>query len=299
MGSVVISIDAELGWGFHDLPDPPYERVEFARRGWIHLHELCNQYEIPATWAVVGHLLLPDCDGVHESHPSLPNWFERERTEWQMRPDLRFGGDLVRALQSSSVEHDIGSHSFSHVIFDDERLTDEIVRAELQAAIDAAKPYGIEYDSFVFPRNAIGYRTILSEFEFSVYRSKQSRAPGLLRNVEKLATTAVPKRMELSTPVIDEYGMVDVPPSLFLFSFEGAARHSLETVGIDPIVRQATGAIDRTLREDGVFHMWLHPNNLITDSDISRIRAIFEYIDKQRSNGLRIETLADIADRIQ
>jgi peptidoglycan/xylan/chitin deacetylase (PgdA/CDA1 family) len=56
----VISVDAELGWGFHDI-DPPTSRVEAARTGWKRLAGLFNEYDVPATWAVVGR----QCDEQH------------------------------------------------------------------------------------------------------------------------------------------------------------------------------------------------------------------------------------------
>ena len=41
MGAVVISIDAELGWGFHDYPaeERPTDRIERSRWGWTQLAE--------------------------------------------------------------------------------------------------------------------------------------------------------------------------------------------------------------------------------------------------------------------
>ncbi len=81
--------------------------------------ELCEEYDIPATWAVVGHLMLESCDGRHEEHPAPDGWFDRERGEWTDREDLRFAPDLVDALLASPVDHEFASHSFSHVLFGD------------------------------------------------------------------------------------------------------------------------------------------------------------------------------------
>ncbi len=298
MSSVVISVDAELGWGFHDLKDPPQKRVEYARNGWIQLHTLCERYSIPATWAIVGHLLLDECDGAHLSHPTPPGWFARERDQWRLRPDLRFGGELVRALQASELDHDIGSHTFSHVLFDDPRLDEAVIKAEIEAAKDAAKPYGIEYDSFVFPRNAVGYREVLADAGFRVYRGSAPQQLTHQRQWEKLSATINPDRVPLVEPVVDEYGLVDVPPSVFLFGFQGLPRVVCETLWMDPIVRQVTGAIDNALSSGGVVHLWLHPNDLVTERDVNRLETIFAYIDAKRNSGLAVETLADVADRV-
>ncbi len=298
MSSVIISIDAELGWGFHDMEEPPQKRIEYARHGWQQLHELCETYGISATWAVVGHLLLDDCDGYHHSHPTPSDWFARERTEWKLRRDLRFGGELIEALQTSDLDHDIGSHTFSHVVFDDPRLDETVIEAEIEAAKNAAKPYDIEYDSFVFPRNAVGYRGVLADTGFRVYRGREPQTRRHQRQWNKIAATVNPSQVPLVEPTIDEYGLVNVPPSLFLYGFQGLARVVCETLWTDPIVRQVTGAIDKALTSGGIVHIWLHPNDLVTERDINRIEKIFAYIDSKRDSGLTVETLADVADRV-
>lgn len=294
MGSVVISVDAELGWGFHDLPTPPRNRLEYARWGWQRLSELCEQYDVPATWAVVGHLLLSECDRTHEDHPTESDWFRREREDWRLRPDLRFGSELVEPLQRSSVGHEIGCHSFSHVVFNG-GVDETIIRAELAAALEAGDRFGIEYDSFVFPRNVVGYRDLLAEYGFTVYRGADSPQNGFRRQLSKVGTTLDPERVSLVEPRIDEYGLVNLPPSLFLYGFQGRVSRANNALWVDPIVRQARGAIDHAIEEDGIVHLWLHPNNLMTEQDVDRLRAIFEHIDRRRSDGLTVDTMAEIA----
>jgi len=89
-----------------------------------------------------------------------------------------------------------------------------------------------------------------------------------------------------------------VPPSVFLFGFQGLPRVVCETLWMDPIVRQVTGAIDNALSSGGVVHLWLHPNDLVTERDVNRLETIFAYIDAKRNSGLAVETLADVADRV-
>lgn len=299
MGSVIISIDAELGWGFHDRPNPPMGRLNASREGWRHLLRLLERFEVPATWAVVGHLFLRSCDGVHEEHPAPEGWFRRERNEWSDRPDLRFGGTLVDELLDADVAHDIGCHTFSHVLFDDPRVTRDVVRAELQRAIELGAERGVDYDSFVFPRNAPGYRDVLTDYGFSAYRGGHSRSSGIRDYAGKIASVGDPTRVSLIRPSVDEYGMVNVPPSLFLFGIEGAVRTAFESVWVDPIVRQAISGIDRAAQEDGSFHMWLHPNNLTAERDVERIRTILEHLDRRRrDSALTVETMSDVAERV-
>lgn len=295
MGSVVVSLDAELGWGFHDMARPPTSRIEAARESWERLRTLFDEHDVPATWAIVGHLFLDDCDGKHADHPTPEGWFERERSSWSDRPDLRFAPDLVRRLLDAPTDHEIGSHTFSHVLFDDPGTTREIARAELERSVELAEAWDLSLSSFIYPRNGVAHRRQLAATGFSAYRGR-APTPGGPRGVYE---TLVRDRSQLVEPVVDEFGLVDVPASMFCFGFEGVARTVVESVWEDPMVARARRGIDEAASDDGVFHLWLHPNNLTTERDLDRMRAIVEYVDRRRSEtSLRVETMGEVASRV-
>ncbi|MFC7194616.1 polysaccharide deacetylase family protein [Halosimplex aquaticum] len=134
VGSVVVSVDAELGWGFVDYDSPPESRVESGRSGWRTLCRLFDAYDVPATWAVVGHLFHEACDGRHPDHPAGPEWFAPEREQWADRPDLTCGPELIERVRESGPDHEIGSHTYSHVLFGDDQTTGDVAAAEQRAA---------------------------------------------------------------------------------------------------------------------------------------------------------------------
>ncbi len=293
VGSVVISVDAELGWGFHDLPEAPTERVEAGRRGWPRLLELLGRHEVPATWAVVGHLLLEGCDGYHRDHPAGPKWFLRERTDWRERPELRFGRELVSAVAEEPVGHEIGSHSFSHVLFGD--VSREVARAELRRCRELAAAWGLPFDSFVYPRNDVGHRDVLAEHGIVAYRGETPSPEG----VRAVIDGGLRGRSLLVEPHVDEYGLVNVPASLFTFGFEGVARRTAERLWADPMVRLARRGIDEAAAGDGLFHLWLHPNNLVDAADDRRMDAILAHVARRRTEGeLTVETMGAVGRRV-
>ncbi|ELZ07861.1 polysaccharide deacetylase family protein [Natrialba aegyptia] len=295
MGSVVCSLDAELGWGFHDFETPPADRLEAGRRGWSTMLDLFDEYKIPATWAVVGHLMLEDCDRVHADHPAPEDWFEYEQTDWNDRPDLRFGPDLVDALLTADVDHEFASHSFSHVLFGRPETDRDLAVAELERSLEIADAWGQPVDSFIYPRNNIGHRDVLAEFGISAYRGRSPTHDG----VRGLFDSTVRDQTMLVEPYRDEFGLVNVPASLFLFGFEGPARTVAESIWQDPMVVQARRGIEEAVGSDGIFHMWLHPNNLTHRRDDRRMRAILEYLDRRRAEtDLTVETMGDVARRV-
>lgn len=297
VGSVVLSLDAELGWGFHDLDQPPRERVEAGRGGWEATRTILREYDVPATWAVVGHLMDESCDGRHADHPVGPDWFVRERREWHDRPDLRFAPDLVDSLVDSPVDHEIGSHSYSHVLFGDEATDRSVAASELERVTSIAREWGIELDSFVYPRNDVGHRDVLAEHGVRAYRGRTPTADGVLG----AGNVVLRNRSPLVTPTVDDTGLVNVPASTFCFGFEGPPRTLAETVWEDPMVAVAKRGIEEAARDDGgrIFHLWFHPNNLVTERDVERVRRIVAFIDRaRRETDLIVETMGDVARRV-
>jgi len=252
----------------------------------------------PTTWAIVGHLCLDDCDGFHRDHPLGTERFERERTDWVSRPSLRFGPSLVDDVLSAEVDHEIGSHSFSHPDFESDAVTEAVVRAELTEFEAATSDYGVEATSFIFPRNHIANRELLADWGYRCYRDvspTRQLEPLPRRQLEKLrhTTTGSPP---LVRPRVDEYGLVAIPASLFLFGFEGYGRTVAELIGTDPIVRQAIAGIDAVAATDELFHLWLHPNNITTLADRNRLEAIWQYLAAAREAGrVDVKTMGEIA----
>lgn len=299
MGSVVFSVDAELGWGFSDQRDPPASRMAAGRTGWRSLLDVFATHDVAATWAIVGHLFLDERDQGQADHPAVQARVDADRPGWRAGPDLRFGSDLVASVAESPVGHELACHTFSHVLFGE--TTRDVAWTELTAAVQAAADADVELDSFVFPRNDVGHRDLLATFGFRCYRGVGSAPNGRLgRTVGKLLATAGLRSVDLVTPVVDEHGLVDIPPSLYLFGFEGWPRRAVTALWDDPIVLLAKRGIDRASREDGIFHMWLHPNNLRTERDVERVERIVAYTAARRAETeLRIETMGDVAARVQ
>ncbi|WP_262177604.1 polysaccharide deacetylase family protein [Haloarcula laminariae] len=304
MGAVVISIDAALGWRFHENPAPqrPTERIARSRWGWEQMAETLESYDIPATWAVVGHLFETDCAGAHVGHPSPPGWFAHERGEEPMDEQYRYAPGLLDDLVGSDLDHDIGIHSYSHAAFDDD-ATEALARAECDRAIEAAEAAGVDVASFVFPHNRVGHREILAEAGFRCYRGARPEAtadspyPAPLRRLAR--ATVVRDPPPLVEPERDEYGLVNVPPSLSLFGSTGPTQRLLAATVGDPTVKRAKLGVDAAAAGEGLCHLWLRPSELTTEADLARFRTVCAHIDSVRAEtDLTVETMRSVADRV-
>ncbi|WP_135823339.1 polysaccharide deacetylase family protein [Halorussus ruber] len=303
MGSVIVSLDAELAWGFHHYSEPPTRTLRHARGVWRRLCQVFDSYEIPATWAITGHLMLDACEEFHSGHPAGERCCEAA-TDDISAERLWFGNGLVDAVASADVDHEIASHGFTHVHFEHERADRAFVADELAAAVEAATARGFDQSSFVFPVNRVGYRDLLADHGFDCYRgvapARADRGP-IRRRAAKLASGVVGRPVPpVVTPQVDEYGLVNVPASLYLFDFQGLARSILGRVTTDPVVRRAVAGIDAAARTEGVFHVWLHPHDVRGPRDFARLDAVLSHVaTRRRSHGLRVETMADAADRVR
>lgn len=296
MRSVVISIDAELAWGFHDRRPLPVERIRAGRRSWRNLVDVFDEYDLPATWAVVGHLFQDECEEEHAGHPAGPRpcTWKPDRAE---PADLWFGGNLVESVRDAAVDHEISAHGYTHVHFDHERMHREFAESELSACVDAAAERGLSFDSFVFPVNRIRYRDLLAERGFTCYRGTVPQATNRGRKlVDAVRDRGGPP---IVTPVVDEYGLVNVPASLNLFSFEDLARTFVQPLWGDPIANRVERGMEALAEREGVLHLWFHPHDLTRQRDFERLRAVLDQVERGRDElGIEVETMGQVAERV-
>jgi len=293
----IISVDLELAWGFVQYPThrgvKVLEKDDKKGRGAVDLLlRLFEKYEIPATWAIVGHLFLDHCeceDGV--AHRNMPkykkDWYHCDPCTDIKRDPLYYGRDIIEKILSSRVEHEIGYHSFSHVPFSE--CSREVAEAEIKEGVKLAKEFGITLKSFVFPENKIGHIDILKENGFEIYRGRNFARSNmsqtfLTHNINRaidrlIAPPTEPKWMD---------GIFEIPSSMYFWDVP-----SLQWT----LLPRAKRGIEKAIRTGAVFHVFLHDWNLVCDPKLGKyLDRLLKIVSSKREEGeLQVLTIGGLA----
>ena len=298
-GVFTISLDFELIWGTRDKYgiDRFREACQIERDFVIdRLLKLFVDFKFPATWCIVGHLMLDHCavqnGGKHPEivpprHFWCNDWFELDPCRDEGSEPLFYAQSLVRKIQECKIPQEIASHTFSHVIFGDPGCSKETARTELKACVRAAADLGIRMESFVFARNSVGHLDALREFGFRIYRGAEPQwydsIPTSLKRIARLSTVLAASDPPVVLPIDAGDGLWNVPASMLYFPMHGVRRF----VPMHLRVKRAIKGLDAAAREKKIFHLWFHPTNLSdhTETMFEGLEKIFEHARAMREKG--------------
>lgn len=283
-GIFILSLDTEIAWGTGTHALARYAHCFDNYPTLLNrLVGLMDAYDIPATWAVVAHLLI---------EPDDARALLRQPQAWYHAPYL------LDTVCSAHAKHEIGTHTFSHVYTDDPAITREVWRRELNTAAQIHRAHGLPMRSIVYPRNLVAYTDTLADYGVVAYRGIEQNWYGNRRGAFHLLDRA----LGLPPPTYDPTGLkvaeklVNLPASQFLMAYDGV-RGSIPTASR---VRQAKWGLDSAVRRNHLYHLWFHPFNLGTSERMfEALEHILRDVARRRDAGqLRVMTMAGAADWI-
>lgn len=301
VGTFVLSLDTEIAWGtYGDLQGRAAAFDAFPALVRRLIRQL-DIYEIAATWAVVGHLLLGEGEqtDVPQPHYSFATSNDSQRLAdrppaWAYAPYLRDW------LMNTRTPQDIGSHTFTHVLATDSGVDCDLFHAQLAATVALHERLGLPAPrSLVYPQNRVAYIDALPSHGFTVYRGVAAdwyagwpaplkRPAHLLDRALAFTPPTYPHPVPPSTLM-----PVNVPASQFLMSYDGV-RNRIPTAAR---VNQAKRGLARAVARDEVFHLWFHPFNLASSPAMfEALVEILAHVWTLRESGqLAVQTMADLA----
>jgi peptidoglycan/xylan/chitin deacetylase (PgdA/CDA1 family) len=272
--SFVLSIDLELAWGVWDkLNSTNVQKIiDTERLVCENLLNIFDDNEMPVTWAVVAALL----DNKNKMMGNL------NQKAW-------YAPDILDNILNSKTKHLIASHSYAHKEFN--TCSNEEIIEDFEKSIFFLKSFNINTDVFIFPRNNVFHLDVLKKFNFKTYRSidqswykKVYKYNKLLGKISNLIDKVIPIKTNSVSPLIDKFGLTEVPTSILLISKNGIR----SIVTNYSMFKKIKDGIDLAISQNECFHIWFHPSNFYyqTNKQFDLLKKIINYVNLKREQGL-------------
>lgn len=315
-GIFTVSLDLELYWGVRDARSiENYEANLRGERDAIRgMLELFEEHGVHATWATLGFLFYKDIDELRRHLPDVLPEYRRQQLSsyryideraWGEDDHYHFAPDMIDLILDYEGQ-EIGTHTFSHYYCLEDGQTAEAFRADLEAAVAAARARGIAVSSLVFPRNQgnPAYLPMLAELGITCYRGNENAPFYTARNQEEQnlllrATRLLDSYIDLSGPntyTLEECAGTrpfNIPSSRFLRPFSRR---------LGPLERLRMRRIKRAMLHaaagNRLFHLWWHPHNFGADTDgnLAYLREILRYYAHLRAvYGMQSLNMGEVA----
>jgi len=287
---VTITADFELAWAwrysksFSNPLEQAIKKAQLERENVPKILALCEQYNIPITWATVGHLFLESCskdNGLAHKHLQRlqhfeneywkyegNDWFEHDPcTDYKNAPEW-YCPDIIDLILNSKVKHAIGCHTFSHIDCSDEICPKDVFVAEINECKKLAAEKGLNLKSFVHPGHTIGNLDNLAANGFTSFQTDEGNILGY--------------------PFQHKNGLWEVKRT-----YEFALRKGWS---VDYHIYRYRKIIDRAVKSNAVCNFWFHPSfSEIYAEQI--LPQILKHL-KQKESEILITSVSDYLNRI-
>jgi glycosyltransferase involved in cell wall biosynthesis len=265
-GVMLLSLDFELAWGTRGRPAARHCGPFWAgTRGAIAgLLQLLARHQVPATWAIVGGLLLGR-QGATSRHAWLadPSFADVPPGDAVSQPNW-YADDVVDKIVAGGPDQEIACHTLTHRFIDPSAQGRQTLRDELRRFRELCEQRQLKQPTtFIFPKAKMAHFDVLAAEGFRCIRGPESgwfeslpgtRLPAALRLID--ARLVRPPKVDL--PERLPCGLWSLPSSQFYSPFFSVGKH----VSVQARVRKAIKGLRRAAECKAVYHLWTHPFNL-------------------------------------
>lgn len=297
VGYFLFSLDLELATGRFDRDSIRHKMFSIdgsrERESIFRLIDLFEQFNIVGTWATVGHLFYDKC----EHCDPCPIWDRKGKYSsfeeaYGTDNPLWYGSDIIDELIIRGPRQEIAFHGFSHKVFNENQMSSQDARLEIQEWLQVSKKRNILPEAVVFPRNAIGYLDILREEGIICYRSEPKR-PQLFRTkyLGKFIKNIDSIFGLLSLPIYDvnyhtDQNIVNLPASNCFFDLNRKLELILDRMNLHNFrLRRVIQGIKSAANSNKMIHIWAHPCDFRTEKDFIKLRHIFACVSQEVNMG--------------
>lgn len=306
-GTVTFSLEIELGWGVVQYGKldvlSPERRAE--TKALDQLLHLCDDLQIPISFNIVGHLMrdgpLPSYEAGHTD-----GWFDEIPLKNPEENPEFYARDLVERIESARINHEICTHTFTHVECANESR--ETLRWEFDRVLDTHDDLGLKRpDSLVPPRHSQPSRNILKEYSIGIVRSPRSRAPksSEASNRLQLGKNVVTGKQPIVRPrIVDDIVETYCTryPSLTAPFLRTGQKQPHSIFQIIPVSlrkrlnrRNMSLVISNVIEQNSYVHFWSHLWEMANDDQWSVVeRCLRGVANAKDNNDVQIRTMENL-----
>lgn len=301
-GKFIISIDFEMMWGLFD-----YDNIDNNINKIKNIHdvikELCvifNNYNIHATWAIVGFIFLENYSKLiklvdhndikyKNNKYNVYNYIKNNKSLISNYQSLHFAPELIDLINRTKYQ-EIASHTLSHyyAIEDGQGRNDFFRDLDIyNKLLDRRK---LKVKSIVFPKNQINkkYYNLLNKYGIDIVRTNPSsyfysavkterellfrRGVRLIDSYFNLTGHYIYNYNQID--YYSNYGIIELPCSRYLRPVSKYFKY-FENFKIDRIKR----GMRKSAQENKIFHIWWHPHDFCKNTyyNFVNLKKIFNY----------------------
>lgn len=317
-GIMVISLDFELQYGMEDVSylSSYKKNISGARKAVPAMLNLFEEYQIHATWAVVGMMLAESKKELYSYIPSnrpmyinkaLSIYEHMDRVGENEKEDpYHYALTLVECIKNTPGQ-EIASHTFCHYYCLEKGQTKVTFERDLESAIKIiADKVGENCKSLILPRNQINkeYLSILNKSQIQAYRGcpnyfvYTSPSKSCVVRMTRLLDAYINILGKKCYPIenILQDGVCNIKASSFLRPYHYKLRF-FEGIKLKRIKAQMRHAAKKGL----VYHLWWHPHNfgINTEKNFEELKEILDYYEilKEKYN-FQSKTMNEVAAEV-
>ena len=306
-GRLVISIDAELGWGNLKWHISGY-RNNLRRVPEVtdQLLELFQQHAVCSTWAIVSGMTFEDATSLRDfivevNHVVTSPTLQYVIYDGKYDPKCFFMPGLVHKLKiQPNVE--IASHTFTHFECGKSGQDLERFKEELRLSEVWERSNDLKCTSMVFPSNRWHARHIreLKNWNFQQFRGNPASWAKDANRMSQRIFRFADSLINLSGhPIKESPGHVPISNIAATRFLPATSRFAL----LNSLrIRRIVDGMRNAAESGTIYHLWFHPHNLAGSQSgrLDLVRAVIEaFCELRQRHGMESVTMRDAAERLR
>ena len=310
-GYFVFSIDTELAWGFFDEVELSFRTSGAGakeRKSIANLLAALDEFGIVGTWGLVGHLFYERCEECEVCpvrewegvYPSFAKIYLTNERSW-------YGADVVDMLLRSKGRHEIAFHGYTHEVFDENTMTRDRARIEVEEWLRVARGRGIAGGAVIFPRGRIGHLELFREHGFTCFRGSDlergfanglPQIPGYRRLRDFLSPLEIPCVYDPAE--FQESGLVNLPSSRCYFRLRAGIEGVLDLLGLEKVrIGRMLEGVRNAAAQKKAIHIRAHAEQFASDRDEKKLKYFLAHVAEEITRGtIRSVGMSELAGRV-